>query len=84
MREILHVGTAPPEDQAVQCGRIVGAEPREERHVVGAGEHVHGVDLDDAEPAHHRLQVSRARGGRLLGAREALSRQRHPPGLSLR
>ena len=41
---------APMVGRLVEESRIIGAKPREERHVVGAREDVDGIDLDKAEP----------------------------------
>ena len=60
----------------VEQRRVVGTDPRERRHEVRAREHVDRVDLQDAEPVDHLLEVPhrRPRPSRRPGRVEALAR----------
>jgi len=42
----------------VEQAGVVGPEPREKRQIMGAGEHVDAVDLEQAEPLHLREQAA--------------------------
>ena len=46
---------------AIEQPSVVGAEPREQRHVVGPGEDVHRVQLEQAEPANRGGDRGQAR-----------------------
>src|SRR5674476_695931 len=68
---------------AVQQVTVVGAEPREQRHVVRPYEHIDRVDLEETEARNHLAKMSRRdRLGTVLG--ESLRSQRDPPGLQHR
>lgn len=85
VRQILRVAPRPPDagpsqERALQHRGVVCAQPREQRKVVRPGEHVHRVDLQHAHALHRRVQVPHSRRGGAT-AREALRRERDPPGL---
>ena len=52
--------------QRVEGVHPIGAEARERRDVVGAGEHVHGVDLERMQPRGQLAEVPQG-GGRRSG-----------------
>ena len=54
MRPVLEVAAASGEGQPVEERLVVGAEPREQRQVVAALEHVDRVELQHAEPLRWR------------------------------
>jgi hypothetical protein len=71
---------------AVEQGGVVRADPREDRHQVRAGEHVHRVDLQQADTVDDLLELAHRRRCRPDGARtvEALCAQGDPAGLGER
>jgi len=65
VRPVLHKEVAGRGRRPVEERPIVGAETRVHRQVVAAAQHVHAVDLDDADPVDHLTQVVRGdRAGR--------------------
>ena len=79
MRPVLDVVAPAREGQLVEQGLVVGAEPREERLVVAALEHVHRVELQQAEALDAEVQLTGAHGIRPLDT-EALRRERDATG----
>ena len=55
VRPVLDVRRAPCEEQAVECGGVVRADPGEQRHVVRPGEDVDRVDLQRRHARHRRF-----------------------------
>ena len=66
--------------EVVEQGPVVGAEPGEERLVVGRDQHPDRVELEQPEPAHRGQQVAGPGPGR-PGRGEPLRGQRHAAGL---
>ncbi len=56
VRPRLHEPSRRPPRRAVQQPDVVGPDARERRHEMGAGQHVHRVDLHDAEAVDDLLQ----------------------------
>lgn len=69
------------EGEPVERLARVGAEAREGRQVVGAGEDVYRVELQQADVADQPAQVARVDPAARAGAGEALRRQRRRPRL---
>src|SRR5690606_38100360 len=76
--ELEHL-SRPPEPR-VERVPVVGSETGEEGHVVGAGEDVDGIELDDTEATEHPPEVADVDSPSWFGVGEALSRERHPAG----
>ncbi len=74
------VWSAPQE--GVEGAGIVGAKSGEERQVVCACEHVHGVELQHALPVKVRGEVLSARPSGTTLARQTLGVEEDPPRLS--
>ena len=55
----------------------IGAKPREKRHVMSPHQHIHGVDLDQAQPFEQRIKVT-PRRRRWTCRHESLCRKRYP------
>ena len=65
--------------QSVEMGAVVVSEPREQRQIVGARQHVDRIDLQEAQPvdgALHMAEICRTVGP--LDT-ETLGRQRNAP-----
>ena len=81
MRQVFHVRRAVREQQAVEGGRVVRAQPGEQGHVVRPGEDVHRVDLQGAHAGHGEIELTGAGGGGTRPA-ETLGRERDPARLA--
>ena len=66
-----------PEAGAREQLHVVGPHPRVERHQVGAGEHVDGVDLEHAGAGEGATERPHRRG-RVRRVEEALGGERDP------
>lgn len=69
----------PASHQPVEEGAVVGSQPGEDRQVMGAGEDVHAVDLEQPQPLDRAPQVGGTYGVVATRCIEALGRQRDPP-----
>ena len=74
VRDVLHVRCTGPQRDGIQQCLVVRAEPGEHRQVVAALEHVHGVDLQQAEAVDQPVQLTGAHDRRAW-ATEALRRE---------
>ncbi len=79
VRPVLDVRRPPGEQEPVELRLVVRSQPGEEREVVAALEHVHGVDLQHGEALQGEVQLARADGAG--GAPEALRREGDAAGL---
>ena len=65
-------------DQRVEQRRVVRAEPREERQVLGAGQHVDRVELDETEAVDDPPEVSPVDPARRAGSVETVGPDGEP------
>src|SRR6266404_8895641 len=61
----------------IQPFHRIGTKPREKRHVMSPHQHIHGVDLDQAQPLEQRIKVT-PRKGRWMCRHESLCCKRYP------